>query len=183
MVEFAKEKKLRVIAANAPGRYSNLAGRKGQQALQELPSSSKNWFAPVPYDTATGAYYEKLAGLSHTPTGKKSAKVDTVKTGPAMMPGFNLNMGQSLWDTTMAWSISEYYKANKEAKIMQVNGKFHSDEGFGIATHLKKYSPGIRMLIISSGPAEDFPVTGMEQCSKEGDYIIISDPAVPRTFR
>ena len=72
MVEFAKTNKLDVICANAAGRYSNLAGRKGQKALMELPDESKKFFAPLPYDTATGPYYDKLMGLSkHDPVSNK----------------------------------------------------------------------------------------------------------------
>src|SRR5439155_27112377 len=37
MVEFAKEQRLPVIAANAPRRYVNIVSRKGQTALLELP--------------------------------------------------------------------------------------------------------------------------------------------------
>lgn len=63
MVEFAKSKKLNVICANAAGRYTNLVGRKGQAALMALPDASKDFMAPLPYDTASGAYYDKLTEL------------------------------------------------------------------------------------------------------------------------
>jgi uncharacterized iron-regulated protein len=69
------------------------------------------------------------------------------RAAPVMgMGGFSLVMAQSLWDATMAYSISEYLKLNKTKKVFQVNGRFHSDEGFAIVTQLKKYSPKTRML-------------------------------------
>ncbi len=181
MVEFAKKNKLDVICANSPSRYTNLAGRKGQKALMELPEGAKMFFAPLPYDTATGAYYEKLMGLTrHNPTTKDTA---TKKTPPMSMGGFNLIMGQSLWDATMAYSISEYLKKNKEKKVMQVNGRFHSDEGFAIVSQLKKYSPATRSLIISCGSDKSFAKMDWKEYKKMGDYIIITDPAVPKTFK
>jgi uncharacterized iron-regulated protein len=178
MVEFAKQKKLDVVCANAPSRYTNLAGRKGQGALEALPELSKEYFAPLPYDTATGKYYMKLTGLSHTPAGDTSKK-----QAPAMsMGGFNMVTAQSLWDATMAYSISRYQKKNKGKKIMQVNGKFHSDEGFAVVTQLYNYNSKVKPLIISTASDESFPKVNWSEYKTFGDYIIITDPKVPRTY-
>lgn len=177
MVEFAKKNKLDIICANAPTRYTNLAGRMGQQALENLSPASKRFFAPLPYDTASGAYYEKLMAL----TGHSVA--DTAKKAPAaMMGGFNMILSQSLWDATMAWSIAEYFSAYRDVKVMQVNGRFHSDEGFAAVTQLKNYNPSIRALIISTGSSESFPNIQWDEFKHLGDYIIITDPAVPKTY-
>ncbi|MBL0051898.1 MAG: ChaN family lipoprotein [Bacteroidetes bacterium] len=104
---------------------------------------------------------------------------------PPIMPmgGFNLIMGQSLWDATMAYSISKYLKQNKGKKVLQVNGRFHSDEGFAIVSQLKKYSPKIKSLIISTGTDDSFPNIDWNNHKHLGDYIIITDPSVPKTFK
>jgi uncharacterized iron-regulated protein len=178
MVELCKTNKLDVICANAAGRYSNLAGRKGQKALMDLSIDSKKFFAPLPYDTASGKYYDKLMGLSHDPNDT------TKKTAPVMgMGNFNLVMAQSLWDATMAYSISEYLKAHKMKKVFQVNGRFHSDEGFAVVAQLKKYSSKTKILIISSGSDDAFPNIKWENYKTQGDYIIITDPQVPKTYK
>jgi len=182
MVELAKANKLDVICANAPSRYTNLAGRKGQKALMELPKESKKYFAPLPYDTATGKYYEKLLEMS----GHGLSKTDTAKVKAPPMGGmgsFNLIMAQSLWDATMAYSIHEYLKVNKTKKVMQVNGRFHSDEGFAVAKQVIKYGPDIKALILSTGSDESFPNIDWSKQKHLGDYIIITDPAVPKTFK
>jgi uncharacterized iron-regulated protein len=182
MVELAKINKLDVICANAPSRYTNLAGRKGQRALMDLPAASKNNFAPLPYDTATGKYYEKLQEMS----GHGLSKTDTSKVKAPPMGGmgsFNLIMAQSLWDATMAYSIAEYLKINKTKKVMQVNGRFHSDEGFAVAKQLIKYSPDIEELILSTGSDESFPNIDWSKQKHLGDYIIITDPTIPKTFK
>lgn len=180
MVEFAKTNRLAVICANAPGRYTNLAGRKGQKALRDLSEQAKKYLAPLPYDTASGKYYEKLMAL----TSHSVAPVtDTSKKVPAMaMASFNLIEAQSLWDATMAWSISEYSTRNKGKKIMHVNGRFHSDEGFAVVTQLKKYSPALRSMIISAGADQSFPNIDWSKQTQLGDYVIITDPGVPKTF-
>lgn len=178
LVELAKKQQLDVICANAAGRYSNLAGRKGQSGLMKLPEASKNNFAPLPFDTASGMYYQKLMNLM----GHNSS--DTTKKSPpmGMMGGFNIAMAQSLWDATMAYSIAQYLKTNKTKKIFQVNGRFHSDEGFAIVTQLKKTAPNIKSLIISGGSDEHFPNINWDEYKHLGDFIIIVDPTIPKTY-
>jgi len=171
MVEMAREKGLSVVCANAPTRYTNLAGREGQSALMALPAASKKFMAPLPYSVASGAYLTKLNNLMGHDSG-----------APAMTGGFDLVTGQSLWDATMAWSIAEFAKKNKEKKILQVNGRFHSDEHFAIVTQLKKYAPKLKVLVISCGPEESFSNPNWENLKHLGDYVIITDPAVPRTY-
>lgn len=184
MVEHAKANKLDVVCANAAGRYSNLAGRKGQKGLMELPEESKKFFAPLPFDTATGKYYEKLLVASgHDPSAKKDTTKKATMPAGGGMGNFNLMMGQSTWDATMAYSISEYMKKNKDKKVFQVNGRFHSDEGFAVVTQLKKYNPKAKILIISSGSDEKFPNIDWEQYKNNGNYIIVTDPKVPKTYK
>ena len=98
------------------------------------------------------------------------------------MGSFNLIEAQSLWDATMAWSISEYLNKNKGKKVLHVNGRFHSDDGFAVVTQVKKYSPKLRSLIISSGSDQSFPNVDWTKHNHLGDYIIITDPAVPKTY-
>ena len=184
MVEFAKEKHLDVVCANAPGRYSNIAGKKGEKGLEALTDWSKKNFAPLPFDTATGAYYDKLQAESgHTiapPT-----KNDTGKQAPPpmMMMAFDLVVAQSCWDATMAYSISEYMKSHPGKKILQVNGRFHSDQGFAVVAQLKKYNPKAKILIISTGDDESFPTIDWSKYKQNGDYIIVTDPKIPKTFK
>ena len=181
MVDFARNKELDVICANAPTRYTNLVGRAGMKALEILPEWSKQHIAPLPYDTASGKYYQKLTGLQHMPAS------DTAKAAPAMpaaMKGFNMILSQSLWDATMAYSVTEYLneKKNRDKKVMHVNGRFHSDEGFAVATQLNKYSPKLKRLIVSTGSDDSFPKVNWEELKNNGDYIIVTDPKVPKTY-
>ncbi len=185
MVEFSKEKNLPVICANAASRYTNLAGRKGIAELMKLPKESKANFAPLPYDTATGDYHNKLwelSGHSITPVTQISDTLKVQTPPPMMMGNFNLVVAQSLWDATMAFSIAEFKKKNPEKKIFHINGRFHSDEGFAVVMQLKKYSPKTKPLIISSTSDDSFPNIDWSPFKKLGDYIIITDPKVPVTY-
>lgn len=182
MIEFSKTHNLHVICANAPSRYTNLAGRKGQAALKDLSEQSKKFFAPLPYSIASGAYYNKLVQLtSHEPPSATDTSAKTV-VPMASMGGFDLITAQSLWDATMAYSIAEYIKKNKGKKVLQVNGRFHSDEKFAIVTQLKNYNPKLKSLVISAGSDESFPSIDWNKFKHLGDYIIITDPTVPKTY-
>jgi uncharacterized iron-regulated protein len=186
MVELAKDKHLDVVCANAPSRYTNIAGRKGEKALEALPESSKPFFAPLPYDTATGKYYEKLQEMSGhsmttTPKSKDTAKQPAMPPMPMMT--FDLVVAQSLWDATMAYSISEYLKAHPAKKVMQVNGRFHSEQGYAVVAQLRKYCPKAKILIVSSASDESFPTIDWSKYKDLGDYILITDPKVPKTYK
>ncbi len=179
LVNFAKANQLDVICANAPTRYTNLAGRKGQQGLKELPKETRKNFAPLPYAFATGNYYDKLMGVM----GHAMPSDTTLKATPATtLPEFDFVASQSLWDATMAYSIASYLKKNKHKKVIQVNGRFHSDERFAIVTQLKKYAPKTKALVISSGSDDAFPNIDWSKQKQLGDYIIITDPKVARSF-
>ncbi len=183
MVEFAKKNELDVICANAAGRYSNLVGRKGQESLLTLPYESFRNFAPVPFDTASGPYHDKLTKLS---SHDSLISKDTAVSKPAIpvaMEGFNMIISQSLWDATMAYSIASYLKENRKMKVMQVNGRFHSDEGYAVVTQLKNYRPRTKVLIISASSDDSFPKIDWSQHKSQGDYIIITDPSIAKTYK
>ena len=82
----------------------------------------------------------------------------------------------------MAYSIAECRRKKTDKKILQVNGRFHSDECFAVVEQLKKYSPGTRVMVISSGSDDSFGHIDWEKFRKLGDYIIITNPRIPKTF-
>lgn len=166
MVEWAKTNNLDVIGANAATRYSNTVTRSGLTALEQFPKSSKALLAPLPIDTASGRYYDKF--------------LETL--GGHSMGAMKIFQTQNLWDATMAWSIAQYASKNKDKKIFQVNGRFHSDEKLGTVAQLKKYAPKLKVVTISSFSAEDFDEPNWEKYKTLGDYIIVTDPKVKKTF-
>jgi len=166
MVEFAKAQQLPVIGANGAARYSNLVSRSGLEALKQLPTASKAFFAPLPIDTATGRYHEKF--------------VETL--GGHSMGNMKIYQTQNFWDATMAWSIASYLRKNKGSKVFQVNGRFHSDEKLGTLAKLQTYAPKLRILNIASFSADDFAAPDWKQYLGLGDFILLTDPAVKRTF-
>jgi len=167
MIELAKAEHLPVIAANAPARYTNMANRLGLTGLEQLSRTGKSYLPPLPIDTATGAYYDKFA---------------QIMGGHGAMDGMQLYQAQNLWDATMGWSIAKFYKSHRDYKILQVNGGFHSEEKLGAAAQLKRYAPKARILNICAYADDSFDNPDWSKFTKNGDYIILTDPKLQKTF-
>ena len=167
LIELAKDTHKPIVAANAPARYTNMANRLGLVSLQQLSATGKSYLPPLPIDTAAGAYYDKFV---------------QIMGGHSGMAGMQIYQAQNLWDATMGWSISRFYKAHPGYKILQLNGGFHSEEKLGAAAQLKKYAPKIRELNIAAYADDSFDNPDWSKFSKNGDYIILTDPRLPKTF-
>ncbi|MEP6903839.1 MAG: ChaN family lipoprotein, partial [Actinomycetota bacterium] len=143
LLEIAKEQKLPVIAANAPRRYVNMVSRGGRESLNALSPEAKKWLAPLPYAQASEAYANKFKALM----GKS----------PESNMGINNIMdSQSLWDATMAYSVAEFLKENKNSLVVHLNGAFHTENRLGTAEQLLKYRPKTKILVVTIRYEEDF---------------------------
>jgi uncharacterized iron-regulated protein len=167
MIEYAKQNKIPVIAANSPRRYVNLVSRRGMKSLDSLSKDAKKFLPPLPYDTLTGLYREKF--------------VEIMKDGPG---GNNPNVyySQSLWDAGMSYSIYKFLKDNKHKKVFHCVGGFHCEEKLGPAAQLKMRNKKLKILNIASFSDTSFNNPDWEKFSYRGDYIILTDPDLKKTF-
>jgi uncharacterized iron-regulated protein len=167
MIEFAKNNHVPVVAANAPARYTNMVNRLGLNSLEQLDAVGKSYLPPLPIDTATGAYLQKF---------------DQIMGGHASGPGMQMYQAQNLWDATMGWSIAKFVKAHRDYKVLQINGGFHSEEKLGAVAQLKHYSPKTQVINIATYSDDSFDNPDWSKFSQMGDYIILTDPKLPKTF-
>jgi uncharacterized iron-regulated protein len=168
LVELAKEKKLPVIAANAPRRYVNMVSRNGRDSLNALSPEAKKWLAPLPYGSATEGYRKKFEALMG---GAGDANHGITK----------IMDSQSLWDATMADSIAEFLKANKHPLVVHLNGSFHSENRWGIPDHLLKYRPKTKFLVVTIRYEQDFTKFDKDKHTGLGDFVILTDAKQPRS--
>jgi uncharacterized iron-regulated protein len=167
LVEYAREQKLPVVAANAPQRYTNRASRLGRAALDDLSPWAKQWIAPLPYGDPDPAYKSKFEAL-----------MGGGGQGPAAHMPLHLIDAQVLWDATMAHSIAEAMKKHPGALVLHANGKFHSEERMGIPTQLVRYAPKARMIVVTMVNGDGFPAFDAEKHGKLGDFVVLTDPAL-----
>ena len=162
MIEYAKTHGLPVLAANAPSRYTNRVSRLGLGSLDSLDKSSKELLAPLPIDTLTGRYYEKFIDLMG---------------GHGGMADIKIYQSQNLWDATMAYRLSKFFKQRNVGKILHLNGRFHSDEQLGTIGQLHNYaSRRISTANISCFSSEDLDHPDWESFTHLGNFIILTKP-------
>ncbi|WP_126973919.1 ChaN family lipoprotein [Gynurincola endophyticus] len=167
LVEYARANNIDVLAANAPSRYTNRVTRNGLESLNVLNDHSRSFLAPLPIDTLTGRYYDKFAGLMG---------------GHENMGNLKIYQSQNVWDATMAWNIARRAENFKKQQILHLNGRFHSDEKLGTVAQLKKYSPNLKVMTITSFSPENFQNPDWNEWKDLADFIIITSPDIPRTF-
>ncbi|MCX7640524.1 MAG: ChaN family lipoprotein [Pyrinomonadaceae bacterium] len=160
LVEFAKENKLKVIASNAPRRYVNMVSRRGKSLLEMLSPEARRWIAPLPYKEASKAYAEKFSKIMGI-NEHQSAN--------------NLLEAQTLWDATMAFSISEVLKANSKALVIHINGAFHSENRLGAPEHLASYLPNVKFLVITIRRETKSLEFDKSKHLNLGDFVIITN--------
>lgn len=182
LVLFSKEQGIYIKCANAATRYTNLVGRKGSNVLNELSKESRSHYAPLPYELASGAYKEKLLGFMNGHSTSANADPENMilpvdVSAPSGPFSFDFIAGQSLWDATMAYSIAEVFsmKGRRKAKVFHLNGRFHSDEYFGIYTQLtNKYAKKRQTLTISAMGNDSIDNIDPSQFLHMADYLIFT---------
>jgi uncharacterized iron-regulated protein len=164
LVEFAKEKKLHVVASNIPRRYANLVYRKGIPALDSLPAEGKQWIAPLPFEIDL-----ELPGYKSMITAM----------GPHASAGTAANMArsQASKDATMAYFILK----NKKDQVYHVNGAYHSQNGEGIIWYLKKSKRNIKVATIHVAEQSDIEKL-LDENKRAADFIICVPKDMTKTY-
>lgn len=170
LVEFAKENKLEVIAANAPRRYVNMVSRTGRESLNKLSPEAKVWLAPLPYGEPSEKYAAKFSALM----GQMPDPATKQSPSPIVY-------SQALWDATMAYSIAESLKKNKNELVIHLNGAFHTENRLGTVEHLLKYKPNAKILVVSMRYEDDFKNFDKTKHTDLGDFVILTDAKQPRS--
>ena len=170
LVELAKEKRLPVIAANAPRRYVNMVSRNGRDALNGLSKDAKKWLPPLPFAEPSAAYAAKFKALMG-PSPEAQMGIDKILAS------------QSLWDAAMANAVAVFIKKNKSPLVVHLNGSFHTENRLGTIDHLLKYRSKTRVLVVTIRYENDFQSFDRAKHSGLGDFVILTDGAQPRSKR
>lgn len=161
LVELAKEKKLDVIAANAPRRYVNMVSRNGRDAVNGLSKQAKEWLAPLPYAEPSEAYSKKFKALMGS-SAEAAMGIDKILSS------------QSLWDATMAYSVAQSLKRNKGSLVVHLNGGFHTEMRLGTVEHFLKYRKKGRAVVVTMRYEDDFKKFDATKHTDAGDFVILT---------
>ncbi len=162
LVDFAKENKIKAIAANVPRRNAKIVFRGGFKALDTLSEQEKSWIAPLPI-----AYDKTLPGY---------VKMLEMMGGHG---GDNLPKAQAIKDATMAHFILKNKKNNQ--LFIHYNGSYHSDNYEGIYWYLKKANPNLKIVTITTEENKLVRKFNKENKNK-ADFIIQVDENMTKTY-
>lgn len=190
LVEYARAHGLPVIAANAPARYVSRVSSLGPDSLQALSAEAKSWLPPLPFAPASQSYAAKFnrfmqgdapgAMATPTPPSNPAAQMPSNPHG-AHGGATHLLEAQTLRDASMAHAITEYLKRRPDALVVEVNGTFHSEERLGVPEQIKHYSPKARVVVVTILSDDGYPNFDAAGMGALGDYVILTDPALPRS--
>ncbi|MDV5052076.1 ChaN family lipoprotein [Vibrio sp. T13N] len=133
LVEFAKQKNLPVIAANAPKGIVRCIGRQGLDYINKLDDDQRMFIAQA-INTGSSPYKEKFMASMHHGKPEQTEKQFAA---------------QVTWDETMAESIVSYLDDNPGAQVLHVAGKFHTEQGLGTAASILSRNPSLKVVVIS----------------------------------
>ncbi|GAB7220514.1 ChaN family lipoprotein [Vibrio comitans] len=147
IVEQAKSASMPVIAANAPRDIVRCIGKVGPDYLKQLDSEERKFVA------------------AHLDTSDRPYKADFTE----MMEGIDKDVVEKMyaaqvsWDETMAESIAMHLTNNPDHQVMHTAGKFHVEQGMGIAYSLSKRMPNVKIALIT-------PVTESSKATKDSHF-------------
>jgi uncharacterized iron-regulated protein len=82
---------------------------------------------------------------------------------------------QSLWDASMAYSITTFLEMSPGALVLHMVGGFHVRGFTGIPEAIRHYRPSTRTLIVTMELADDFRTFNPEEHGGSGDFVILTD--------
>jgi uncharacterized iron-regulated protein len=162
LVDFAKDKKLKFVAANIPRRYASMVSKKGMESLDALTDEEKSWMMPLPmpYDANLPGYVNMMKMM-----GDHANE--------------NFPKAQAVKDATMAHFIIKNMRSG--SVFIHYNGTYHSDNYEGIGWYLQKYRPGTKVLTIATVDQDSLDKLEAEHLNK-ADYILVVDGDMTKTY-
>ncbi len=161
LVELARARKLRVLAANAPRRYVNLVSREGMAALTQLTPDALRFLPPLPLPEPSAAY---------------RARFDSVTAGSADHEGMPPHAfdGQWLWDIGMGSSVAGALADQPDALVFHYAGGFHVERGLGTVEALQHYRPGTSSLVVTILKVRDPADFDPDEHAGLADFVVLT---------
>ncbi|HXK48919.1 MAG TPA: ChaN family lipoprotein [Clostridiales bacterium] len=167
IMQFAKEKKLKVIATNIPRRYASMVNYGGFEALEKLSKQAKSYIAdlPVKFDPELEGYSMMIKGMG--------------SMGHMKMDPTNLAKAQAIKDATMAQFI--FRNMEKSGLFYHFNGSYHSYNFEAIIWYLRQYRKDMKIYSITVVDEENFNQKP-ESYKDKADAIIILPKDSPTSY-
>jgi uncharacterized iron-regulated protein len=158
LVVFAKEHRLPVFAAEAPGWAVSCVAQWGPDILGQFTPLERSWVA-ADLHVMPGAYRDKYFKFLNSSPTHGSAAAATPEAEAHAQRSFS---AQALRDDTMAESIAGALQKHPGYKVLHVTGSFHASEFLGTVERLRLRAPALKIAVIDPVEvdhpgAPDFP--------------------------
>jgi hypothetical protein len=90
---------------------------------------------------------------------------------------------QTLWDASMAHTITSFLDAHPGSLVLHMVGGFHVENYTGIPEKVEFYRPGTRMLVIHMDLADDVGTFDPEEHTGRGDFVILTDQSLDLNYQ
>jgi len=174
LIELAKARHWRVVAANVPRPLASAIGRRGLAALDTLTVTERRTAAREHVCPANDDYHARFmeSMQTHSPaSGPGPRAADSLPT--AMAERFYL--AQCIKDETMAESIVDARLASaRDAIVVHFDGAFHSDYSQGTVARVKRRQPGWTLAVVSAVPVADPAIAPIVTQSAKADFVIFT---------
>jgi len=168
LVEYAKQNKLPVVAANAPAKIIRCIGRQGDSYTAKLTPKEKQTIASKPF-TDVPAYADKFFGVMGI-SGH-------AKAGAGMRRSYQAQLAR---DNTMAESIDKSLKQTPNAQVIHLNGSFHSAGHLGTVGALIRMNPSLKVVVITPVHQDQLDEFKKENKSTKDYYYLLNRQ--PKTY-
>ncbi|MGK2934532.1 MAG: ChaN family lipoprotein [Gemmatimonadaceae bacterium] len=173
IVELAKARGWRVLAANVPRPMASAVGRAGLTVLDTLSVPGRH-NAARELSCPSDDYRARFLAETRTHSAGSGAAPQPGDTLPTAVAE-RFYLAQCVKDETMAESIVLALRdAPRNAIAVHYNGSFHSDYGHGAAARVARREPGWKLAIVTAIPARDPALAPVAPNAGRADFLIFT---------
>lgn len=173
IVELAKARGWRVLAANVPRSMASAVGRAGLTVLDTLSVPGRH-NAARELSCPSDDYRARFLAETRTHSAGSGAAPQPSDTLPTAVAE-RFYLAQCVKDETMAESIvAALRSAPRNAIAVHYNGSFHSDYGHGAAARVARREPGWKLAIVTAIPARDPALAPVAPNAGRADFLIFT---------
>jgi uncharacterized iron-regulated protein len=171
LVEFAKENRLPVIAANAPASFVRCVGQDGPEALSRA-TPERRGCATTELHLNDGPYKDKFVRFLREDPLHGEPDPDTTKAPtPAELRSF---AAQATRDDTMAESIALHLQRNPGRKVVHVTGNFHVESFLGTAERVAIRAPQLKIAVVAPVEVDNPRSPALKDGdAKAGNFLVL----------
>lgn len=177
LVEFSKNRKVPVVAANAPADIVRCIGRTGESYLEKLDQEQRRQLPDAPFVDTPGYRRKFFEALGPAHGGDQGETANSKRLE-------NSYKAQLLRDNTMADQIIRALDNNPDHQVIHLTGTFHAEDRLGMVAVLEKKRPTLEVAVVSpvfwrSGDDLD---SLLESHGGKGDFLYFLQP-LPKEYQ